>query len=250
MESGMSYKSKAPLHSAFAFERFQTGSKTDILRVRIGNPPGYPAPFIDLWLPSAGGAVDLVIQNVSITCDVAGIALTQVHNLSQGDLAIASLVDGIAVTQAHNLTFADMAIQSELEWFAVTQDVILTLADMTIGSDVANFAITQEHELVYTNFWMTSVIAGVAIEQEHNLEMPDLTLDSEMDLLALSQLHCLTFTDPVIGLQVDNISLGSGFVRKNKSAMIPRGMATEDETIHFESIVATADLLRYINHDN
>lgn len=242
----MSYKSKHPLHSAFAFERFQTGSKTDVLRTRIGNPAGYPDPFTALWLAPESGAVTLYPADIAISISVAGYGLVQNHNLTPADEAVSMAILGATISQIHSLTPANETIDTVLPGVAIETAIVLTPANVEAVTEVAGASLMQEHQLNCGNVNCSTSMDGVAVIQEYNLEPFEILLLTDVTQTALTQVHALETAGLDLSISVSNSSIDFGGKPRTKSLVIPVGMAMEDEILRLDGIVSAADMVRFI----
>jgi hypothetical protein len=239
-------KSTYPLHSAFAFERFQTGSKTDVLRTRIGNPPGYPDPFINLWLPSAGGEVTLYPADIAIGISIAGYGLTQDHLLTPANETVSIAVIGAGITQVHSLTPANAIIDTTIPGVAIDTAIILTPANVAIGSEIAAASLMQEHQLNCGNMNCSTSMDGADVIQEYNLEPFEILLLTDVTQTALTQVHALETAGLELELCVSNSSIDFGGKVRTKSMIMSKGMALETEVLRLDGQISAADKIRLI----
>ena len=163
---------------------------------------------------SAGGAISLVINNLSQSQSLQNVDLTQQNILSIQSLDQDQYIDIPSLTQANVLSMSNLSQAHTLDNVVLSQSTLLVLQNLLQSQTLQNTSLTQASTLTVSNLAqqhnLDAVVLGAglnlainSLNQTHSLQNVNVTQDSTLAINNLGQSHVLTH----LNLNADGVDL-------------------------------------------
>jgi hypothetical protein len=159
---------------------------------------------------TAGGAVQLVVEDLAVAAALDAIALTQANQLAVADLAVAAALDAPALTQANVLDVAGLDVAATLEAVGLTQAHVLAVASLAVAGTLDTIALTQAGQLTVADLLVAAGIEDVTLQVAGELAPADLTVAATLDAPALTQANQLAVEDLAVAVTLEPVTVTTG----------------------------------------
>jgi hypothetical protein len=156
-----------------------------------------------------GGAIDLVIANLSQAQTLEAFAITQDHTLVVNNLSQAETLEALTFTQTHELIIAALSQAQALDNLTVDSSTNLVIADLTQAQMLDNLVLTQIHQLVIAALTQAQTLDNLALTQVHQLVIAALSQAQTLGNVTLTQVHQLVIAALTQAQALDNLVVNS-----------------------------------------
>jgi hypothetical protein len=172
---------------------------------------------------TAGGAVQLVVQNASVGIAAEGPALVQKALLTVADAGVGITAESPSLLPKHTLVAADAAIAITADSPALTQANLLAVADADVAITADTVALTQQALLTVADALIAIAADSPSLAQKNLLAVADSTVGIDAENITLSNATLLVVADALVAIAAEAPALAQKNLLAIQDALVAIG---------------------------